>query len=201
LKFKSQQPRENIMTEQLSGEALIRKIISQSMKGIRTSDRTTQEKAEYRVNIEREVRSDYKTLPHEEFTAKYGSGSTTRTPKGKPGPNSKGYRLTPQKQAERDAKRLEERRVQIAAMLKINPPGVSFFSMTNKEENSWWRLDKLPTLEEVEAKKAMIWTAGMMAAYDPRIVLKQMHFGGRVIEFEYLYEGSGDEVKSYNPRF
>jgi hypothetical protein len=185
----------------LTGQALVDQIASRLTVG---------HSSEY-PDVRRQVGADYETMQHEAFDQKYANQIdgvkkkpvplANKAVKVSAGSPRKAKVLSPEKQAENEAKALQEKRERNARMLENNPPNRSFYSYTNMTDSEWHRLDALPTEEELERRKAIVWTAGMMSSFDARIVLKAMHFDGRVIEFEYQYRGEGDDIKAYNPFF
>ncbi|MET0979791.1 MAG: hypothetical protein ABWX90_00880 [Candidatus Saccharimonadales bacterium] len=198
--------------KRLTGIQLVEQIVARLTKGYAFRPGTAEEKQAYYAGVRRSVENDYATMQYEAFEQKYAdqidgakkkpvpmANKAVKVSQGSPRKPAK--RLSPEKQEEADAKKLQETRERIARMLKNNPPNRSFYCYTNMTDSEWHRLNALPSEEELNSRKAIVWTAGMMAAFDPRIVLKAMHFAGRVIEFEYQYRGEGDELKSYNPHF
>lgn len=145
------------------------------------------------------------------MTDELKSALKTLGPKRSIGP--KGVSLAPKKreltveqQNERHEKDLKQRREQTAKMLKDKPPGVKFYCITNRDDEDWYRLDAMPTEEKMESRKAIVWTGGMIgaaASHFGSFVLTGIHRGGKVIEFEYVYEHLDDPIKTklYNPWF
>ena len=185
----------------LTGEELVAQIARRLTNGF---------PSEY-PDMRRRVEEDYATMQHEAFDQKYANQIDGVVKKPEPlskkavkvsaGSPRKAKVLSPEKKAEKEAKDLQEKRERNERMLKNNPPNRSFFAYTNMTDSQWHRLDALPSEEELKRRESIVWTAGMMSAFDPRIVLKAMHFDARVIEFEYQYRGEGDDIKAYNPFF
>lgn len=129
----------------------------------------------------------------------------TLGPKGvSPAPRKR--ELTVEEQNAKHEKDLQRIREATAQLLKAKPPGVKFYCITNKTDEDWYRLDSMPTEEKMEQRKAIVWTGGMIgaaASHFGSFVLTGIHHGGKVIEFEYVYEHMDDPLKTklYNPSF
>jgi hypothetical protein len=109
-------------------------------------------------------------------------------------------------QDERHERDLQYRRERTAKLLKEKPPGVKFYSITARNDEDWYRLNEIPSIEVMEKRKAIVWTGGMIgaaASHFGSFVITGIHHGGRVIEFEYVYEHLDDPIKTqlYCPLF
>ncbi|MET0979792.1 MAG: hypothetical protein ABWX90_00885 [Candidatus Saccharimonadales bacterium] len=214
------------MGKPVIGKALVEQIIGRITKGYASRPGTKEENRQYYSSVQKQVRADYANLVYDEFETKYAQYIDVKReelpprPEKKPKPRfqptsaSKDTEMQPRirghrklqdpspEDQERTRIQLEEDRIRrLSELRENNPPNTRFFSFTAFEDESWCRLDMMPTLETLERKKAIKWTGGMIGCATNKLgsfAVIAIHHGGRVIEFEYLYDEAGE---SYNPHF
>lgn len=68
----------------LNGEALIRQILGSLLKDYEKTRETVESIQSFQARMEKQVRSDYSNIPHEDFAKKYAEHGTKLIVKSKP---------------------------------------------------------------------------------------------------------------------